>query len=1026
MVPVNGPPSILLGPRRPFPRDRSVLDLFAACVERAPERPAVLHRDRSLSYAELDRRSDAVAAELLRRGVRHRQLVPMLIDGGVELPIAMFGIMKANAAFAPLDRGWPPERLRETLRRLDSAVVVTRTAEAVSAEAAGLSASESLVVDAVPPAADRFEPTGRPRPEDLIYGFHTSGSTGVPKCALNLHRGLVNRLTAMSHRFGDGADHITLQNSRSTFDSSIWQLLWPLTSGGRVVLPHREGILDLEGTIEEIGRHGVTAIDFVPSILTVLVSVLESRPSLLTRLSTLRRVLVGGEAINPVVVHRLREMLPAMQVTNTYGPTECSIGSVFHEVRPQDGDAIPLGRPIDNTHAAVLDETGRPVPRGTVGEIHLGGECLGAGYLDDPSRTREAFVPNPLAEIPGDRLYRTGDLGWVDEARHLRFVGRDDDQVQLGGVRIELGEVETALASHPAVGDVKAVVRGEGEARSLIACVTARADGRRPVPEELREHAAGRLPDEAVPGQILVLESLPLNHNGKSDRTALSEMVAVELAAVKARSRHVPPATPEEELVAKLWCEQLGLDQVSVTVPFRDVGGTSLTAFALSVRLAAESKRPVQPGALLDVGTVREQAKLIAAARGGAAAGAEADERSVLAEDLRWDDELGPGGRDPRRRCVLVTGATGFIGSHLVADLLSRDFDVVCLVRSASDLEAIGRLRRVLAAYRVAPDAPIGAFGGSQRMQAISGDLGEPRLGLSERRFASLARQVDCVVHAAGMVSFITGYTAHRDVNVGGLRELVRLAATAGGVPLHVLSTLSVFSAWDPGVVVGETELPSLSALPEDGYSRSKLVAELLLETARGVPVQVYRLGEVWPHRDTGIANPSSAVHNLLYAWARTGCAFGTDAVVDVTPVDVIGRFIATCVSEQAPPERPYHVLARPSLPLSLAIEAVHRRTPLSEVSYREFHHRLTRLATAEGADERLIGLAMVLPRPEDGDAVPERFGSLFADAADRFDSGRFHRRAERMGLPHSDQAPLEVLDRCFDHLSRAAAEAAR
>ncbi|MFD2350853.1 AMP-binding protein [Nonomuraea ferruginea] len=230
----------------------------------------------------------------------------------------------------------------------------------------------------------------------MIYGFYTSGSTGAPKCALNHHRGLVNRLTTMSRRFGDGADHVTLQNSRSTFDSSMWQVLWPLVSGGQVVLPHRDGILDLEETATTIGRYGVTMTDFVPSVLEAFVSLLEVREDLREATSSLRRMLIGGEAAGAGVVHRLRALLPGLEVTNTFGPTECSIGSVFHDVTDADADRIPLGRPIDNTAAILLDDDLKPVPVNTPGEMYLGGECVGAGYLNDPERTARVLVANPF------------------------------------------------------------------------------------------------------------------------------------------------------------------------------------------------------------------------------------------------------------------------------------------------------------------------------------------------------------------------------------------------------------------------------------------------------------------------------------------------------------------------------------------------------------------------------------------------------------------------------------------------------
>ena len=387
----------------------------------------------------------------------------------------------------------------------------------------------------------------RPVASDLIYGFYTSGSTGTPKCALNRHRGLVNRLTAMSRWFGDGAGHVTLQNSRSTFDSAMWQVLWPLVSGGQVVLPHRDGILDLEQTAVTIGRYGVTITDFVPSVLAAFVSLLELRPDLRDATSCLRRMLIGGEAANPGVVARLRELCPDLQITNTFGPTECSIGSVFHNIGDADIEAIPLGRAIDNTAAIVLDDERRLVSAGTVGEVYLGGECLGAGYLNDPDRTARAFVPNPFKEISGDLLYRTGDLAKVDNDGRLHFVGRRDEQVKIGGVRVELGDVAAALSAHPMVANAMAVLLGDVAEPSLICCVTPRSADEPPSISELRGYAEDRLPAELVPHRIMVLEALPINQNGKADRKALAALLA---AATPVETE--APANPMEEPSAPL------------------------------------------------------------------------------------------------------------------------------------------------------------------------------------------------------------------------------------------------------------------------------------------------------------------------------------------------------------------------------------------------------------------------------------------------------------------------------------------
>ncbi|MGW0195707.1 amino acid adenylation domain-containing protein [Nonomuraea sp. NPDC003201] len=997
-----------LGPRNAFPRKSTVLDLFRAQKENAPDRPAVRYRDTTMSYADLDAAADVTANRLIGNGVPARQLIPVLAADGPEFPISLFGVLKTGSAFVPLDPAWPIDRLNAIMAELSPPAIVASpaTAETVAELSTTL---PTVIVDCAErpydPADRTPPPAGRePRPEDLIYGFYTSGSTGTPKCALNHHRGLVNRLTTMSRRFGDGADHVTLQNSRSTFDSSMWQVLWPLVSGGQVVLPHRDGILDLEETAMTIGRHGVTMTDFVPSVLAAFVSLLEAREDLREATSSLRRMLIGGEAAGAGVVHRLRALLPELEVTNTFGPTECSIGSVFHEVTDADLDRIPLGRAIDNTAAIVLDDDLRPVPVNTPGELYLGGECIGAGYLDDPERTARVFVANPFPQIPGEKLYRTGDLARVGEDGLLYFIGRLDEQVKLGGVRVELGDVASALAEHPLVGSAVAVVLGEAPRSTLVCCVTPRSPDDSPSAEELRGYAAEKLPTEQVPHKIVVLEALPLNRNGKADRKALAALIVAESAWQADPEEHVePPANPMEELVCSAWREVLEQEQVSVVVPFSDYGGTSLIAYRLTTAVSRRLARPVRPRDLLVASTVRAQA-----ARLTKGIDDDSAELAYIKHDLAW--------RPPQT--LLLTGATGFVGAHIFAELLMHsNAELICLVRCSDPPDGARRLTEVLDQYGLTSAwqlLPMALKTG--RVEVVPGDLGSELLGLPQRRFDAIASAVSGVVNAAGAVNFLSGYLDHRPANVLGVQELIKLAS--GGARVHALSTLSIFPPAGPaGPRITEDQIPETDQVAADGYNRSKYVAESLLADAhrQGVSSVVYRLGEIWPHQSIGVANPDSLAHNLLYACARTGCVFPTEAETDVTPVDVVGQFVARAATGDIKvPDGAMHVLWPARLRFAEAFGVLADRCGLDRVGYAQFHDRLEAVAEP---DERLAGLRLLLPPPAgDCDAAPVEFDRLFTDSSRHFDARRFSRHAVSLARPTADG--LRTLDRYLSELT--------
>ncbi|MEV0611822.1 amino acid adenylation domain-containing protein [Nonomuraea sp. NPDC050404] len=999
------PPAIdlALGPRHAFPRRSTVLDLFREQKEAAPDRPALRHRDTTMSYADLDAVADVTAHRLIGNGVLTRQLIPVLIADGPEFPASLFGVMKTGSAFVPLDPAWPIDRLSGILADLSPPAIVASAA--TGAIAAQLEpALPTVIVDCAGPA-ERTPPLKDrdPGPEDLIYGFYTSGSTGTPKCALNHHRGLVNRLTTMSRRFGDGADHVTLQNSRSTFDSSMWQVLWPLVSGGQVVLPHRDGILDLEQTAMTIGRYGVTMTDFVPSVLEAFVSLLEAREDLRDATSCLRRMLIGGEAAGPGPVHRLRALLPHLKVTNTFGPTECSIGSVFHEITDADTDRIPIGRAIDNTAAIVLDDDLGPVPVNTPGELYLGGECVGGGYLNDPERTARVLVANPFPQIPGDELYRTGDLARVGEDGLLYFIGRLDEQVKLNGVRVELGDVASAVADHPLVGSAVAVVLGEPPESTLVCCVTPRSPDDQPSPERLRAYAAEKLPAEQVPHQIAVLGALPLNHNGKTDRKALAALIAAETVREPRREEVEPPANPMEELLCSAWREVLELEQVSVVVPFAAYGGTSLIAYRLTAAVGERLGRPVRPRDLLVASTVREQAQRLTEDVDDDSA-----ELAYIKHDLAW--------RPPQT--LLLTGATGFVGAHIFAELLMcSNVGLICLVRCSDPADGARRLIEALDQYGLTSAGQhLSMALKTGRVEAVPGDLGSELLGLPQWRFDEIASAVSGVVNAAGAVNFLSDYLDHRPANVLGVQELIKLAS--GGARVHTLSTLSIFPPAGPGTPrITEDQIPETEQVAADGYNRSKYVAESLLADAhrQGVSSVVYRLGEVWPHRAVGVANPDSLAHNLLYACARTGCVFPTEAVTDVTPVDVVGRFVARAATgDLKVPDGAMHVLWPARLRFADAFGVLADRCGLDRAGYTQFRDRLRDMA---GPDERLAGLCALLPPAVDGrDAAPVAFDRLFTDGSRLFDTRRFSRHAGSLSPPAADG--LKALDRYLGELT--------
>ncbi|HEX6041076.1 amino acid adenylation domain-containing protein, partial [Longimicrobium sp.] len=618
------------GTARPYPLDRCIHRLVEAQAARTPHAPALVHEDVALTYARLNGIANGLARALRGRGVGRGGFVPVLAERGVHVAVAMLAVLKAGAAFVPLDAAWPEARLRGVLRALHPPLLLAT--EDVAERAAGLG---------VPVVPVRLDGDGAPDlpddgvgPDDPVYAIFTSGSTGAPKGAVVPHGGITNRFLWMTETFGAASARCVLQTTRHVYDSAVWQLLWPLTLGGHAVVPRADGEADADHLAGLIHARGVTMTDFVPSVFNALVPELVADARARERLSSLRTVIVGGEQVTAETTHRFMDCFPGVRVVNLYGPTECSIGSIHHRVARGDGGRIPIGRPIANTTALVLDRGGRLAPPGVAGEIHLGGRCVGLGYLGDPARTAAAFVPDPYGP-PGARLYRTGDLGRCRADGAMECLGRLDEQVKVRGLRMEPGEIEGLLRRVPGITDARVLAHDAAPGDRRLVAYVAAAPPASVQPAALRAHLAAHLPQAMVPAAFVVLPALPRTPGGKVDRQALPAPAWDEGAA------YVAPRTPVEEIVAGLWARALGVERVGVHEPFFALGGHSLLATRLVARARRELGVEVPLRAFFEHPTVAGMSGLVQRALAGSPARPLAPRRVARAGDppASWGQE---------------------------------------------------------------------------------------------------------------------------------------------------------------------------------------------------------------------------------------------------------------------------------------------------------------------------------------------------------------------------------------------------
>ncbi|MFJ8469203.1 non-ribosomal peptide synthetase, partial [Streptomyces swartbergensis] len=549
---------------------------FEAQAARTPDAVAVLGAGTRLTYAELNARANRLARLLVRRGVRPESCVAVCMSRSADLLVTLLAVLKAGGAYLPIDPGHPAERLGHILD--DGRPELLLTSRGTESE---LSGPDRIVVDDPRTAAElealddgnltAAECHGALLPTHPAYVIHTSGSTGRPKGVVVPHGAMANFVAAMAERFPMGGADRLLAVTTVSFDIHVLELYVPLLAGAGVVVAKDADVRDPAAVAELIGRFGVTVMQATPALWQALLTEHADAARGL-------RLLVGGEALPGALAARMAAV--GTTVTNLYGPTEVTVWATAAGVEAgTTASQVPIGRPVRNTRAYVLDGALRPVPPGSPGELYLAGVQLARGYLRRPGLSAERFVACPFAS--GERMYRTGDVvRWRADGR-LEFLGRADDQVKIRGFRIELGEVEAVLGGHPAVRRAAAVVREDvpGD-RRLVAYVVAGDPDQDDPARAVRAFAVERLPSYMVPSAVVVLDALPLTANGKLDRKALP---APDFAAVAGSGR--APAGPREELVCAAFAQVLGLDRVGVDDDFFALGGHSLLAVSLVEQL---------------------------------------------------------------------------------------------------------------------------------------------------------------------------------------------------------------------------------------------------------------------------------------------------------------------------------------------------------------------------------------------------------------------------------------------------------
>ncbi|NJO96370.1 MAG: amino acid adenylation domain-containing protein [Pleurocapsa sp. CRU_1_2] len=979
-----------------YPLKQCIHQLFEEQVERSPDAVAVVYKDERLTYQELNSRANQLARYLKKLGVGSEILVGICVERSLEMIIGILGILKAGGAYVPLDPAYPKQRLVFMLRDAQVPVLLTQQSllDVLSEHKAKFVCLDTdwkanAYGTASPIATESQENlVNQTQSENLAYAIYTSGSTGTPKGVAIQHDSLVNYTETVCLEYELKPSDRILQFASIGFDVAAEEIFPCLVRGATLVLRTDEMLSSIPDFLQQCHCLGVTVLDLPTAFWHQLASQLTATMPLP---ETLRLVIIGSESALPDRLKIWQQQVgQRVRLVNIYGPTETTIGATLCDLSRSIADetTVPIGRPIRNVQAYILDSYLQLVPVGVPGELYIGGVGVARGYLNQPELTIERFIPNPFEKSEVTKalaacsqksevnsqfllptsyflpptLYKTGDLARYRLDGNIEFLGRIDRQVKIRGFRIELEEIEAVMSQHPGIRETAIVVREDRPGNKCLVAYLVHKPQQTLTITELRSFLKEKLPEYMVPSIFMQLDALPLTPNGKVDRRSLPEP---EQTRDELETAYVAPRTPLEQQLAEIWAQVLGIETVGIHDNFFALGGHSLLITQLFAQMRDTFKVNLSLRGLFKEPTVANVAETIEIAQQSKSGGEIPTEDAInLKAEAVLDPTIHPGGvtynPDVSPSVIFLTGATGFLGSFLLYELLQQtQADIYCLVRAETIDLGKQKILSSLKSYLLWNES----F--SQRIIPEIGDLSKPLLGLSEALFQQLAGQVDVIYHNGALVNSTYPYSVLKAANVIGTQEVLRLASLVKIKPVHFISTIGVIGDGKSSArIVREQDSLDNFIIPSGGYSQSKWVAEKLVAIARerGIPVSIYRPGSISGHSKTGTCNTSDNIYRTIKGCIQLGSVSNQDIQLDLSPVDYISQAIVHLSRQKESLEKTFHLVNPQPLPLSEMVNYMRSLGyPIERVSDTQWRSQL--LNEGNSPDNALYPLLSIFQR---------------------------------------------------------------
>lgn len=888
--------------KHPYDKHLTIAKLFEEQAKLHPDLVALSYDSQDMTYQELNEKANALALLLRKNGLGRNDIIGIMMYRSFEMIVAQLGILKAGAAYLPIDPAYPEERITYILS--DSKCPLLLTTSQLKTDSYQI---PTLLID-LSTLGQEKNMKSLNEPDDLAYVIYTSGSTGKPKGVMISQHSIVNTLLWRRECYHFDPSFTTLQIPSFSFDSSVEDIFTTLIAGGRLVLLKQNNTnFQVPQMKQLIETYHVNHFLVVPSFYHILLE--ELAPSL----QEAKAFTVAGEGFSEELVKKHFALLPKVALYNEYGPTENSVCSTVYKFEP-DKTKILIGKPITNCSCYVLNANLQLQPFDTKGELYLSGPGLSKGYIGREDLNASRFLPNPYS--PGTFMYKTGDIVTIQKDGNLAFIERADFQVKYNGYRINLGEIESTIAKYTKNPNVVALLKKSGTQSVLAAYIETKQQlDTAYLKQELNQF----LPHYMIPKEIILLEKFPTTPNGKINRQALEQISCKETEAVI-----LPPRNDLDAKMVEIWKSVLNLPEVSIDTPIFDLGGDSLTIIAIQ-SLLFKANIPARVQDLFEYPTIQKLSDHIR----------EQEVQTAKPEGIKafpriYRDDLShfhPTKTD-FPKAILLTGVTGFLGAHLLQEILTShpETKVYVIIRERPNMPARKRLESTLDYY----------FDGNwkeeigHRIIVVKGDLSRDMFGLNPTLYRELLVEIEAILNSASLVKHFGIYDLFYQSNVLSVQHLIAFAKESK-CPIHHISTTSVSGNYlvknDLVYNYTENDFYIGQNYQDNVYVHTKFEAEAKLFQAQqeGVTVSIYRMGNLMPRIcDAKFqVNPfDNAYYKRMYGFIQLGILSENlkSQALEFTPVDVAAKAIITLLPYQ---NKVFHLLNTKTISLDFLIEVL-------------------------------------------------------------------------------------------------------